>query len=1123
MGDEPFQRKCMKRIRQFQREGRTIVFVTHGLDTVRQLCDRVIMLDKGEVVVDGKPLRRRPRAFRERYQPRSSAKDDVRRTGESTSPPCGSPTTRAGQRAVRVGRRLGIELMLEATEPVDDPVVGVAIYNHLDSMVYGTNTGIRSSDARPAGPAPDPVRSSGPSPWSRASTSSRSPWIPPTSRSATTRSTTRRPSRCSAASTTSASSTWIPASSSTTESRIVVVSAHYPPNFVSGGTLQAAAPRPGLAARGHDVSRVRRLARRERPPSSVGRHRRHRPARPLDRHHAVDGLGRRPQLGQPRRGRRLPAYLPSPPRRRPPALPAVAGRGSGAAAARASGARVVVTMHDFWWFCARQFLVDRDLQPCSPGRRRRGVPVRGRPALARSAGTRACATSLEPPTSCWPRRPARPRCWRPTASTRARLAVDENGLPRRWPPTARRPRSTPPEGTLRFVYTGGRNPMKGVARPARRRRGAGGHAGLAAHRPRRRAVPARRRAARLAGLPVELVPPFDPAAADAVWRRRRARAAVGDAGVALARHPGGAAPAACPWSAPTPSARRRWSTTGATGSSCRPATPAPWPGPSRRWSTTRPARPAAAGGRGRRVRTLAISSTSQVAIGARSDCFDRADRAARARPRPPARPSRRSGACCSSCGIDGAPLRYRARLPAEAPGAASASRTDVRHYRDPDAGWPWRPGRRGRRLPGAGDRPGARADRRRSRATGMPVRLRRRRPHLRPRPGRRDPGPRCCRRTRPSCGCEGVRRYRTTMEACDAYIGSTEALLATPPRSPACPPTASTTASACCWPPLRPRAAPAPAGRAAPHRLLQRHDHPRPRLALVEPAVRRRSSTATPSVELWLGGHLPVTPALDALGDAGPARIPFLPWTSCPALLRDLDVNLAPLAPGSRVQRGQERHQVAGGGAGRDADGRHPTEPFREAIRPARPACSPQTPGNGSTPSTPCSTTPTCAGASGAGPAVRPCGRRPPTSRPAATRRSSRRGPAPGSATVALGTRRWRSTSRPFASPWSPTTQAGSFRPMAPAPRQGTAASSRSDGPLGPWVSRSDGPLGPWVYRSDGPLGPWAIVPRAGRLATKAWSSWRADGAAATAQRAAAFSRRQFDTRIRPRLGRSAG
>ena len=64
VGDEPFQRKCLDRIRRFQREGRTIVLVTHGLDTVAQLCDRAVMLDHGEVVVDGGPMQA-IRAFRE--------------------------------------------------------------------------------------------------------------------------------------------------------------------------------------------------------------------------------------------------------------------------------------------------------------------------------------------------------------------------------------------------------------------------------------------------------------------------------------------------------------------------------------------------------------------------------------------------------------------------------------------------------------------------------------------------------------------------------------------------------------------------------------------------------------------------------------------------------------------------------------------------------------------------------------------------------------------------------------------------------------------------------------------------------------------------------------------------
>ena len=55
VGDEAFQRKCMDRIREFQRQGRTIILVTHSLDQVVDLCSRCVLLDSGTVLFDGKP------------------------------------------------------------------------------------------------------------------------------------------------------------------------------------------------------------------------------------------------------------------------------------------------------------------------------------------------------------------------------------------------------------------------------------------------------------------------------------------------------------------------------------------------------------------------------------------------------------------------------------------------------------------------------------------------------------------------------------------------------------------------------------------------------------------------------------------------------------------------------------------------------------------------------------------------------------------------------------------------------------------------------------------------------------------------------------------------------------
>src|SRR5215212_6939401 len=48
VGDEAFQRKCMERIYRFRQLGKTIIFVSHALETVRLLCDQALWLDHGQ-------------------------------------------------------------------------------------------------------------------------------------------------------------------------------------------------------------------------------------------------------------------------------------------------------------------------------------------------------------------------------------------------------------------------------------------------------------------------------------------------------------------------------------------------------------------------------------------------------------------------------------------------------------------------------------------------------------------------------------------------------------------------------------------------------------------------------------------------------------------------------------------------------------------------------------------------------------------------------------------------------------------------------------------------------------------------------------------------------------------
>jgi ABC-type polysaccharide/polyol phosphate transport system ATPase subunit len=53
VGDIEFQQKCMGRIRTFLARGATLLLVTHSPDLARELCQRVVWMDAGRVVMDG--------------------------------------------------------------------------------------------------------------------------------------------------------------------------------------------------------------------------------------------------------------------------------------------------------------------------------------------------------------------------------------------------------------------------------------------------------------------------------------------------------------------------------------------------------------------------------------------------------------------------------------------------------------------------------------------------------------------------------------------------------------------------------------------------------------------------------------------------------------------------------------------------------------------------------------------------------------------------------------------------------------------------------------------------------------------------------------------------------------
>ncbi|QQS49482.1 MAG: ABC transporter ATP-binding protein [Acidobacteriota bacterium] len=55
VGDASFQNKCLRRIEELRRNGMTVIFVSHDMPAVERICNRVILLDHGVLIVDGCP------------------------------------------------------------------------------------------------------------------------------------------------------------------------------------------------------------------------------------------------------------------------------------------------------------------------------------------------------------------------------------------------------------------------------------------------------------------------------------------------------------------------------------------------------------------------------------------------------------------------------------------------------------------------------------------------------------------------------------------------------------------------------------------------------------------------------------------------------------------------------------------------------------------------------------------------------------------------------------------------------------------------------------------------------------------------------------------------------------
>jgi ABC-type polysaccharide/polyol phosphate transport system ATPase subunit len=187
VGDQAYQKQCLDRINEMKRQGVTILLVTHSLGNVREMCDRALWLDEGEIQADGpveqvlekyivqvraadKEALERAEAIRRRQQQAAAAK-----RGKAAHPPesgTPAPTAAPGQKAAagrlqarrwgtgegeiarvqflngqgqeqrsfETGETFVVRIHFATQERIERPQFGLALYHARGFHISGPNT-----------------------------------------------------------------------------------------------------------------------------------------------------------------------------------------------------------------------------------------------------------------------------------------------------------------------------------------------------------------------------------------------------------------------------------------------------------------------------------------------------------------------------------------------------------------------------------------------------------------------------------------------------------------------------------------------------------------------------------------------------------------------------------------------------------------------------------------------------------------------------------------------------------------------------------------------------------------------------------------------------------------------
>ena len=135
VGDVAFQQKCLGKMQGIaETDGRTVLFVSHNMASIRQLCQRVVLLREGRVAVIGKPDEGIGHYLSDAVRARHvdlADWADRETTGEAKIVEMELQPGTEGGATLTMGESFAVRFRAEIAEPLQDPVFGVVVHDAL--------------------------------------------------------------------------------------------------------------------------------------------------------------------------------------------------------------------------------------------------------------------------------------------------------------------------------------------------------------------------------------------------------------------------------------------------------------------------------------------------------------------------------------------------------------------------------------------------------------------------------------------------------------------------------------------------------------------------------------------------------------------------------------------------------------------------------------------------------------------------------------------------------------------------------------------------------------------------------------------------------------------------------